>query len=215
MHFVYLHGFASSPRSKKARIFAAKFAEQGQTLHVPDLNVPDFAHLTLTAMVDQVAETVRALPSGPVALIGSSMGGLTALAFADRLRAAEAAPVERLVLLAPALDFMENRTRALGADGLAQWRERGWLDVFNYATGGPERVQYGLVEDVVRYDAFAFDRPVPILIFHGRHDESVDYRQSVRFAQARPYVDLRLVESDHELLDQTDVIWDAMREFFG
>jgi pimeloyl-ACP methyl ester carboxylesterase len=211
MHFVYLHGFASSPKSKKAAIFAAKFAEIGQTLHVPDLNVPDFAHLTLTAMVERVAETVRALPPGPVTVMGSSMGGLTALAFADLRRDAEAESVERLVLLAPALDFMENRTRALGEDGLRRWQETGWLETFNYASGKPERVHYGLVGDVMQYDSFAFDRVLPILIYHGAYDASVDYRQSIRFAEDRSYVDLHVVDSDHELLDQTETIWDGIQ----
>jgi hypothetical protein len=32
----------------------------------------------------------------------------------------------------------------------------------------------------------------------------------VRFAQGRPNVDLRLVESDHQLLDQAEAIWDAL-----
>ena len=210
MQFVYLHGLASSPNSKKARLLAERFAARGYTLHVPDLNAPDFARLTLTAMLERVAETMRTLPSGPVALIGSSLGGLTALAFADQYRRTEAMRVERLFLLAPALDFVENRRRALGEDGLQAWRESGWLDLYNYATGQPERLHYGLLEDVERYEAYAFDRLIPITIFHGRRDESVDYHQSVVFSQGRSYVDLNLVDSDHELLDQVDVIWEAI-----
>ena len=210
MQFIYLHGLASSPNSKKARLLAERFAERGYTLHVPDLNVPDFAHLTLTAMTGRVAETVRALQSGPIALIGSSLGGLTALAFADRYCTAEAMHVERLFLLAPALDFVENRRRALGEDGLQTWRESGWLDLYNYATGQPERLHYGLLEDIARYEAYAFDRLIPITIFHGKRDESVDYHHSVTFSQGRSYVDLNLVDSDHELLDQVDVIWAAI-----
>jgi pimeloyl-ACP methyl ester carboxylesterase len=56
---------------------------------------------------------------------------------------------------------------------------------------------------------------VPTLIFHGTNDASVDASQSIRYAERRPHVDLRLVDSDHELLDQKETIWSAMRMFFG
>lgn len=215
VNLVYLHGFASSPGSNKAQEFRRRLAERGVLLHIPDLNVPDFEHLTLTAMLARVAETVRALPPGSVGLIGSSMGGLVALHFADRYRDREGARVEKLLLMAPAFDFMENRQRQLGDEGLARWRESGWLDVSHYGSETTRRVHYGLVEDIQGYDSYAVQVDVPVLIFHGTNDASVDYRQSVRFAESRPNVDLRLLNSDHQLLDQTDIIFEAMVAFFG
>jgi len=47
--FVYLHGFASSPSSRKARFFAERFRELGIGLEVPDLAEGDFRNLTLSA----------------------------------------------------------------------------------------------------------------------------------------------------------------------
>ncbi len=214
-HLIYLHGFASSPQSKKAQDLAARLAARGIPLHIPDLNAPDFAHLTLTAMLARVAETVRACPPGPVGLIGSSMGGLAALHFVDRYRAAEAARVSKLLLLAPAFDFAANRDRQMGADGLARWRESGWFAFHNFASGSAEPVHYGLVEDLMQYDSYGVALALPTLIVHGLHDESVPHEQSVRFAQGRPNVELRLVDSDHQLLDQTAVIWSALLAFFG
>jgi uncharacterized protein len=219
-HIIYLHGLASSPSSNKATIFRAPFNERGINYVVPDLNVPDFEHLTLTAMLAKVAETMNALPpasdeKADVALIGSSMGGLTALHFADRYRGKEADRVAKLVLMAPALDFMSNRRRSLGAEGLAAWQKSGTLPVFHYAYGGERNLHYGLVEDVQQYDSDAVNLDLPILIFHGTHDESVDYTGSVRFAAAHPHVMLRLLDSDHQLLDQTDTIWDEMVTFLA
>lgn len=215
---LYLHGLASSPKSNKAQLFRQPFNSKGVRFEVPDLNVPDFEHLTLTAMLARVAETIAGLglPAGQrsVALIGSSMGGLTALHFIDRYRQAEAAHVARLVLMAPALDFMANRRRSLGDDGLAKWQATGWLPTFHYAEGGERRLHYGLVEDVRQYDSESVSLDdMPTLIFHGTRDESVDYRGSVRFAETHPTVTLRLLESDHQLLDQTDTIWREMAAF--
>jgi uncharacterized protein len=182
-YLLYLHGFSSSPNSNKAQTFARRLAQRGIVLHIPDLNVPTFEQLTLTAMLARVAETIRALPPGPVGLIGSSMGGLTAVHFADRYRHAEGARVEKLLLMAPAFDFMENRVRQLGEEGIARWRETGWLDVHHYGDGTLHRVHYGLVEDMLRYDSYALNLDIPTLIFHGTRDTSVDYQQSVRYAQ--------------------------------
>ena len=207
---LYLHGFASSPLGTKAGIFREKLAAYDVNYHVPDLNVPDFEHLTLTAILEHIAETVDALPSAPTYLIGSSFGGLAALHFADRYPQ----PIEKLLLLAPALDFMDNRQQHLGVDGLAMWQQAGSLPFFNYATQREHPVHYGLVEDIQQYDSSSVNLDLPIMIFHGRNDESVAHQQSVRYAQGRPNVDLHLVESDHSLIDQTDAIGQAIINFF-
>ncbi|MDX1991356.1 MAG: YqiA/YcfP family alpha/beta fold hydrolase [bacterium] len=217
---LYLHGLASSPRSNKANIFRPSFEQHGLMYRVPDLNVPSFEHLTLTAMLERVAEEIRSLPTSDgdaadVALIGSSLGGLTALHFIDRYREIEARRVAKVVLMAPALDFMSNRLRSLGEDGMAEWKRSGWLPTFNYAAGENRNLHYGIVDDVLNYDSYAVVVDRPMLIFHGLHDESVDYRGSVRFAEERPLVTLRLLESDHQLLDQTDLIWHEMVAFLG
>mgnify|MGYP005838013213 CR=1 FL=1 len=214
-HYLYLHGFASSPQSTKAQDFARRFATLGLTLHIPDLNVPSFERLTLTAMLARVADVIRTLPAEDVCLMGSSMGGAVALHFTDRYRESEAARVRKLFLMAPAFDFAANRWRDLGADGIARWRETGAHEFFNYAVGGLKAVHYGLFEDLQSYDSYALSLSQPILIFHGQHDTSVEVEQSIRFAQTRPNVDLRVVDSDHQLLDQTDSMWEAVQGFFA
>jgi len=122
--------------------------------------------------------------------------------------------VELLVLLAPALDFVSNRRQKLGNDSMAAWQQSGWLDVNNHASNAPEKIHYGLIEDIQRYDSYTANVIVPTLIFHGEHDESVPVEQSVRFAKDRNNVNLQIVDSDHSLIDQVDGIWNAMVKFF-
>ena len=215
MHLIYLHGYATSPDYVQARDFAGRLAQRGQTLHVPDLNLPDFEHLTLTAILARTAEVIRALPDGPVGLIGASMGGAAALHFAERYRAAEADRVTRLLLLAPAFELARGFRQMLGDDGLARWQATGALDVFHYAYGETRRMHYGLYADLAQYDSDATDVRAPTLIFHGTRDDAVDYQQSTRYAATRPWVEVRLVDSDHQMLDQTDAIFEAMTAFFG
>jgi hypothetical protein len=44
-------------------------------------------------------------------------------------------------------------------------------------------------------------------------DDAVDYRLSERFAEGRPNVELLLVDSDHQLLDVLDLMWDRVEAF--
>jgi len=106
MRVFYLHGFASSARSSKAAFFEAKLAGRGVVLERPDLNEPDFSTLTISRMVAQVAAALDQ-GEGPAAIIGSSLGGFVAVQAALQ----RPAMIDRLVLLAPALDFGGNRLR--------------------------------------------------------------------------------------------------------
>jgi pimeloyl-ACP methyl ester carboxylesterase len=206
---VYLHGLGSAPSSKKGQFYVQRLGERGADVRVPDLNVPDFEHLTLTAMLERVAAEIRTIPaeSGGVALIGSSMGGLTAIHFADHYKdTPEGTRVKKLILMAPAIEFSRDNP---------MWREKGYVMWYHFGFGEERPLHYGLVEDVRKYDSYAVKIEKPILIYHGTHDESVDHQESVRFAQGRPNVDLRLLDSDHQLLDKTEDMLTGIVEFLG
>lgn len=215
MQIVYLHGFASSPLSKKAQFFKPHFESQGFGYHTPDLNEPSFEQLTLTAMLAKAAETLEALGDEPICLIGSSMGGLTALHTYDRYRQTAAKHVQKMVLLAPAFDFMSNRQAQMGEGWQERWQTAGSWNFYNYAIQGESPVHYGLVEDMQQYHSYAVDLDLPTLIYHGKNDDVVDYQQSVKFAEKRPNVDLRLLDSDHQLLDKTEEMLAGIMAFLG
>ena len=76
--FVYLHGFASGPSSKKASAFKNKFKEIGVSLNIPDLEGGNFENMTLTSQVNIVLDLLDQFQCKKVCLIGSSMGGYLA-----------------------------------------------------------------------------------------------------------------------------------------
>lgn len=210
-HVVYFHGFASSPGSSKAQRFAAELARHGVGFSCPDLNEPAFETLTVTRMLDQ-ARAAIAQSSGPVALFGSSLGAFVALHAADQDLTGK---VDRLVLMAPALDFGGNRLRQLGEHGIDEWRASGRLSVFHYAFNEPRDVHFGLYEDAARFDAFAVTLTKPTLVFQGRHDASVDPAMVERWAATQPSVDLRLLDDDHQLTASIETLWGESEEFLG
>jgi pimeloyl-ACP methyl ester carboxylesterase len=205
MHVVYLHGFASSAHSTKGTFLARKFGEQGIPVHTPDFNEPDFSTLTVTRMVEQVERVLDMLPAGPVVVIGSSLGGFVAVQVALRRT------VDRLVLLAPALDFSGKGLQSLGDRGLKEWETSGQLNVFHYGYGRMIPVHYGLVTDACGYDCVNAKLSMPILIFQGRRDTAVSPEMVEAWARARSNVELHMLDDDHQLTASLDYIWQKLR----
>src|SRR5215831_14912733 len=110
---------------------------------------------TVSGMLDQTAAAIAAASATPVALVGSSLGAFVAVHAAVRDARRERPRVDRLVLLAPALDFGGNRLRQLGEHGIDEWRRAGKLRVFHYAQNTERDVGFALYEDAARYDAFS------------------------------------------------------------
>jgi pimeloyl-ACP methyl ester carboxylesterase len=211
-HVIYLHGFASSPNSTKARRVGAELTARHVGYSCPDFNQPAFETLTVTRMLGQTAEAIAAAGPGPIALVGSSLGAFVAVHAAARDTTGS---VDRLVLLAPAFDFGGNRLRHLGEHGVDEWRRRGTLAVFHYAWNEPREVGFALYEDAAGYDAFALGDPVPTLIIQGARDASVDPASVARWAATRAHVDLRMVDDEHQLTASMPGIWTETEAFLG
>lgn len=205
MKYVYLHGFASGPGSGKAQFFRRKFREQGVDLIVP-LLVPSeqFEQITLTG---QLAVMEQIIGSEPAVLLGSSMGGYLA-----SLYAASHVNVSKLVLMAPAFYFPHRWSEELGAARTAEWKRRGRMEVFHYGEGRLRQVGWNLVEDAQQYPP-APDFTQPALVFHGNYDSVVRPEFSIEFAKNRANIDLRLVDSDHQLTNVTSLMWDETKPF--
>lgn len=211
---VYLHGFASSPRSSKARFFEARAAAAGFAFECPDLNQPDFTALTVTRMIDD-ADRAIARADGPVALVGSSLGAFVALhaAARERERRGAAARVDRLVFLAPAFDLVHSLEEEFGPEKMAAWQQGGGLPIFHYGDNAMRSLAWEFMPDARRYDSDAVALDLRALIYQGRRDDVVRPAGVERWAATRPSVTLRLVDDGHQLLDHLEVMWADVERF--
>lgn len=205
--FIYLHGFASSPKSTKAQDLSDRFTQIQIKLKIPDLNAGDFSHLTISRQLNQVKSEFPD-PSIPVTLIGSSLGGLTSAHLAQ-----QNLQVQRLVLLAPAFGFLSHWLPSLGAEKIKRWQQEEYLLVYHYGEGRELPLSYNFVTDAAQYQDNLLQRPIPTLILHGKQDEVIPIQASRNFARSRPWVELIELDSDHALGNVTDEIWQAIRSF--
>lgn len=189
---VYLHGFASGPSAAKANHCRLWARERGIPFHAPDLNLPDFEHLLVTAQVDAVQALLTTLPEPPV-VVGSSLGGLVGAAVARR-----GVPMARLILLAPAFGFARRR---LAGRRWAGYRKRGTMPTFHegedkWITLGPD-----LLPDLPLWqDDHQWQLKVALAVIHGSRDETVPLAESEAFARRHPQATLTIVDDDHGLL---------------
>jgi pimeloyl-ACP methyl ester carboxylesterase len=209
MNYLYLHGFASSPQSTKARYMQKKFAELGLALDVTDLNLTDFSTVTLSEQLAYLNLTY--LSNGePMVVIGSSLGGFLAIQLA-----AQNPLVEKIVLLAPAFGFSQRIAKALGAENVAKWQVDGSREFYHYGLKRNVNLQFRFFVDAQNYSEENLTRSLPMLIFHGVHDDVVPAALSEEFAKRRSQVTLKLLDDDHALGNDLDSIWQDTKNFLG
>lgn len=204
--YIYLHGFASSPQSKKAQYLRDRFGEININLDIIDLNAGNFSELTLTRQIEQ---TKSAFPrdDSPVTIIGSSFGGLTAAWLAEKYPR-----VQRLILLAPAFGFPNSWLTKLGEDKIEQWQKSGYLSVYHYGEKREIPLNYQFLTDIQQYDESKLTRVVPTLILHGKKDDVIPIEASRNYVRQHPGVKLIELESDHTLTDVMREIWQAIQK---
>ncbi|MEM9804695.1 MAG: YqiA/YcfP family alpha/beta fold hydrolase [Cyanobacteria bacterium P01_D01_bin.56] len=202
--YIYLHGFASGPQSYKGQWLRSHFETLGTELYLPDLNQGDFGHLTLTRQIAQITQ----LLAGPTTLIGSSLGGLVAAWVAQQSDC-----IERLVLLAPAFQFLDQWLPRLGEAQVSHWQSTGWLSVYHYGLKSQQRLSFNFLMDAQCYLDKQLNKSIPTLILHGIHDEVISLEAIRKYIQHRPWVTLRPLNTDHGMADAMPEIAQTITAF--
>ena len=205
--YIYLHGFASSPRSSKASYLRDRFAEANLELIVLDLNQGDFSKLTLTR---QIQQTIDAFPDAqtPIVLIGSSFGGLTCAWVAE-----QKPQVQKMILLAPAFGFPHSWYAKLQPEQIEQWQKSGYLSVYHYGENQAIPLHYQFLQDADNYPVSGLKQTIPTLIIHGVRDDVVPIQVSRHYVNTHPQARLLELDSDHSLGDVKERIWQETRDF--
>ncbi|GBO56222.1 hypothetical protein APA_4552 [Pseudanabaena sp. lw0831] len=186
-----------------------RFTDIGLTLHIPDLNLTDFSTTTLS---DQLAYLDRTYlhNSEPLVVIGSSLGGFLAVQLA-----AKKTQVQKLVLFAPAFGFSQRIAKALGEENVTKWQQDDIREFYHYGLKRNVNLQFQFFVDAKNYSEEKLTRSLPILIFHGIHDDVVPASLSEEFAKRRSQVTLKLLDDDHALGKDLESIWQNIKHYCG
>jgi len=172
---LYLHGFRSSPNSRKAQHLLALMRARGLE--------GDYLCPQLPASPRSAAEIALAAaqlePPGRLALIGSSLGGYYATWVAERLGC-------RAVLLNPAVRPYQDLKEHLGRQS-----------VFHSSASIEMKPEY--LDELLALEVPCLTRPERYFLIAATGDQVIDWRTMVeRYAGCR----MRVIEgSDHELSD--------------
>jgi predicted esterase YcpF (UPF0227 family) len=154
---VYLHGFISSPRSKKAEMLGDYLRNVVSGI---DYRVPELHHRPQRA-IEQIAAAVADVAPEDLTLVGSSLGGFYATVTAERLGC-------KAALLNPAVHPHAHFARYLGPHR-------------NLYTGEAFELTTDHVKELRALDPVAITQPGRYWVFLETGDEVLDYREAVAF----------------------------------
>jgi pimeloyl-ACP methyl ester carboxylesterase len=209
---VWLSGFKSDMNGGKAQALATWAGETGRECLLFDYfghgrSSGEFAAGNITRWRADTLAAIDELTTGPLVLVGSSMGGwlacLAAIARPER--------VAGLVLVAPAADFIDKLMRpSLPAEALTALEQTGvWMRPSLY-DGGGYPITRQLLEDGVRWSILPGPVPItaPVRILQGAQDPDVPWTHALELANSLKGEDVVFTlirDGDHRLSRDADI----------
>ena len=172
MQIIYLHGFRSSPMSKKGQQLQQYCTTvEHADVHLPDLNKPP------EHVLRDISKLIESLPLDQVRLVGSSLGGF----YATYLVAKYGCPA---VLINPAMQPWQLFEDLFGIEQIP-------LKVTDSWTLDADQLQQ--LQSIADTKLKHADK---ILVLLQRGDEVLDYRQAQRYYNAAQPSALILTDAD-------------------
>jgi len=215
---VWFGGFKSDMTGTKATALDSWAADRGQAFVRFDYfghgaSTGAFTDGTISRWLDDGLHVLRELASGPVVLVGSSMGGWLSLLAARALReAGETERLEGMVLIAPAPDFTEKLMWAGFSDDIRrEIMEQGRYNQPSDYDDEPYVITHQLIEDGRSH--LILDDPIPVTcpvrILQGMQDEDVPWQHALLLVDAVESTDVTYGLSkagDHRLSTPEDIV---------
>lgn len=219
---LYAHGYGSRQSGTKAEYFRRRYLAAGLAFCSFDFqghgeSGGSMLDLTLTrnlADLRRAHDHLRGLGYRRVVLMGSSMGGASALWYA----ALHPEEIVAAVHIAPSVALAEGLLDLVGPEKARRWEREGKLFLEGELVSCD--IGWSLIEDLRSYELerlMAIYR-TPTLIFQGKNDASVPWETVVDFVVGCEHEELELhlmAGADHRMIDRLDRLWRLAREFLS
>lgn len=136
-----------------------------------------------------------------IGLFGSSFGGAASI-----LAAAKLPYLFVLALKAPVSDYRKLETSTRGADGIEDWKKKGFVE---YQIGDPRglKLNYAFFTDFDNFNEYRLAKKIiaPTIVVHGDADKDVPVEQSRELAKRIPNCKLEIIPgADHKFSKPED-----------
>ncbi|MFW9853464.1 MAG: alpha/beta fold hydrolase [Candidatus Thorarchaeota archaeon] len=217
---IYLYGFASGPNSRKASFFRERIRGEDQIakFFVYDYISSEtaFSELRLSRLLKRIETDIPKILANyrqeRCILIGSSFGGFLAAWFAQM----HPEFVDRLILMAPALQFSLDFIQSALNVSLSDWKKQGFVLVEHYRYKKLVPLMYSFCQDMIAFPPptpIFTESNVPTLILHGSQDLVVPCKWSENFANDNSNVIMKKLPADHSLQGKEENLWTEIKRF--
>lgn len=217
---IFVHGFRSSMEGEKSLALVEMAARRGRRWL--RFNMSDHSHggsnlgdFRVSRSLGDLKEIIEWLCPHQVVLVGSSFGGWLSLLAAMQ----HPKQVAGVVLIAPAINFIQHYFGNLPPPLTAQWQQEGLHTFTDPCSGEGYTLHADILDDADRctidLDTLSLDTPLRVL--HGAQDEVVPVEISRSLEQRPPSADTRvevIPGGDHRLNQHMDRILHAVDEIW-
>lgn len=223
-YVIFLHGLMSNMNGAKALATQEHCIIKGYNFIRFDnfghgSSSGEFTDFTISDWIEGVNMIISQLTTGPVVLVGSSMGAWLAILATIKY----SSKIIGIVTLAAALDFTEKLIwDNLTDDKKQEMKEKGILQVGsdNCEDGFP--ITYNLILDAKKY--LLLDSPIdiscPICLIHGMKDSDASYKISLKTSEMvkSQHVIVKLIKDGEHLLSRKEdllVLYNSLDEIYS
>jgi esterase/lipase len=202
---IIVHGYASSKNGANNKWILNALNEAGINSFRFDLSGSGesegkFEEQTISkAILDtkSAIEFIKSKGFEKINLLGESSGGMTCIGASLNNK-----EINKLILIAPSMDFVYQRMRKFGEKGIKDWEEKGYL-IYEKHDGTKLRVDYSFFEDAKQniMTNKASELEMSVLMIYGSKDETIPTENCRKFAQGLKETDkiIELEGAEHIL----------------
>jgi len=220
MKILYLYGFASGPQSNKAQYFKKRFSNLDESInfeifdYIP--NRKSFTNLKTSKLLENLKFYIQRNYQNDLILFGSSFGALLAIWFTNLQL--QQIKVSKLILIAPALRFTSEFLLNSLDITASEWEEHKFVLIDHYRYNEAVPLSYEFYRDLKTNSPPSFqkmDINIPTLILHSKNDEVCPVEWSIEYAAIKKNIQLKILNGDHQLLEQKEILWEHIKKFLG
>jgi pimeloyl-ACP methyl ester carboxylesterase len=184
---IIVHGYASSKNGANNKwIFGALNEAKINSFRI-DLSgcgesEGKFEDQTITKTIDDVKSAIKCMQEkgfDKIDLLGESSGGMSVIGASLKNK-----NINKLILIAPSMDFVYQRVKKFGQDAIDRWKDNGHI-IYTKCDGTKLKINYSFFEDAKNNIVVkkANQLSMPVLLIYGSDDQTIPADNCRKFAQ--------------------------------